>query len=81
MLKLNIVEWLRSFRIRQFSEDHSVVVNVYDNGRCVYRGERLFNDNYAPNSTMGVANGLLSQEYGRLLKEKKLARRRKGKRS
>ena len=81
MLKLNIVEWLRSFRIRQFSEDHSVVVNVYDNGHCIYRGERLFNDNYAPNSPMGVANGLLSQEYGRLLKEEKLARRRKGKRS
>lgn len=77
MLKLNIIEWLRSFRIRNFSEDHSVVVNVYDNGRCVYRGERLFNDNYAPYSPIGVANGLLSQEYGRLRKEEKLARRRK----
>ena len=81
MPKLNIIEWFRSFRIRQFSEDHSIVVNVYDNGRLVYRGERLYNDNYAPNSAMGVANGLVSQEYGKLRKEAKLASRQKGTRS
>lgn len=54
MPKLNIIEWFRSFRNRQFSEDHSI---------------------------MGVANGLVSQEYGKLRKEAKLASRRKGARS
>ena len=81
MLGFNIVEWLRSRRVRHFDGDHSIAVNVFDNGVLVYRGERLYNENYAPNSPMGVANGLVSQEYGNLRKEEKLARRRKGTRS
>ena len=78
MPKLNIIEWLRSFRLRQFNNDHVIVVKVYDNGRVIYRAERLTNDDYAPKSALGVANGLVSEEYGKFRREEKLARRRKG---
>ena len=39
--KFSLIEWLRSFRLRQVGTDHAVAVRVYDNGRLILSSDHL----------------------------------------
>lgn len=73
--KFSIVEWLRSFRLRRFDDDHAVAVRVYDNGRLVFSGERVSPDADWL-SVITAANSITSQALGDLRRAIKLETRK-----
>lgn len=73
-LSFSLIEWIRALFCRKSSDDHSVVVKIYDNGHLVYRDERFSNSGDRI-EIISAANTSTSLLLGSLRRDAKLAAR------